>query len=141
MNAGNHLHIAAVALGQAETVEPADAAGIAGAEVADFDVFLVLGQNAGHGGRPQQLIADVLGAELVQLLELVIGTFHAGAGAGYQLQQRFAIVDGDVRVAEGTAQGPGVKTAGQLAIGLGAQGFPFDADAAAAQRKLTIFHI
>ena len=138
VDAGDHLHGAAVAVRESFTVEAFDFAGVAFAEVADGDVFVALGQDAGHAGRPEVFVADVLRGVAGKFRKLGVGGGCTGVRVGNEFEQGFGVVDGDVGVGEAAAETLRVWGARELAVCGGAQGFAFDADQAALQGECVV---
>ncbi|MCY1293713.1 hypothetical protein D9M70_429810 [compost metagenome] len=133
VDAGNALHGLAVTHGQALAVDVLQAADGRGAVVRDGDVFLRR-QAAGHGRAPEQFVAELVQGEAVDLLQVRQGLRRIDLGRRDELQQRFGIVRGDLRMGQRRAQGGGVWRQRQLAIAVDPQAFTLDAVQAASEQ-------
>ena len=132
VDAGDGLHAPAVAVRQAHAVHAFGAAHVRRAIPADGNV-LVGRQVTGHAGDPQHLVGQRAVSELVDLQQLFQAGLGCGMYAGDQLQLRFAVVGGDVRMRQRRAQRLRMRRHGQPAFRRGAQAFLFDAAAYALQ--------
>ena len=130
---GNRLHATAIPVAQPHAVDTLGAPHV-GRPIAPNRNGLVGGQPARHAGGPHHFIATGLarlvehtGRVLVHLRQLGQTGIHTAVHPGDQLQLRLAVVGGDVGMGERTAQRGRVRRQGELAVGLGAQAFFFEA--------------
>ena len=128
MDAGNGLHLAAIAVTQPFPVDALHATHIGAAVLCHRHVSIVA-DHARHGVDPQHLVTDMAVHVAVQLLEKFQRLVQLGAGRGDEFQQGFGIVRGDIGVCQGGAQCCRVRRLRQGAIGGNAQAFFFDAAA------------
>ena len=132
MQAGDGLHAAAVAPGQALPVDGLGAADEGAAVLADGNVT-VRRQRTGHAGAPEPLAVDVGQGFLVNAGEFGQAGVDAVVDAGDEFDLGLTEIGGDVRVREGGAQRTGMRPHGQLAIGSGPQAFLLQATGDATQ--------
>ncbi len=122
MDAGDALHGAAVAQGQALTVHVLELADVRGAVLGDRDVLLSR-QYAGHRRAPQVFVTQLAIDEAVGLLEAFEYLGGVGQGRGDELQQRLGIVGGDQLVGQRRAQCLWMRGLGQATFVGHAQAF------------------
>ena len=126
VDAGDHLHQAAVAVLEALAVERLHLAHV-GAAVLGQTYALLVADETGHGERPEPLIADVLADVMMDVTELLHQALDGVGGRGNELQQALRVVCGDVGMGQGRAQAAGVIPLGQAAIRGDAQGLALQA--------------
>ena len=137
VNAGDALHGLAVAHRQSLTVDVLEAAGMAAAVFGDGNLRLVR-QPARHRVGPQLLAAELRAGEAVDGVQLGEGIDRVLMGGGDELQQRLGVVGGDLRVGQGRTQRLRVRGQCQLAGGIDAQAFLFQAMPAVAQQVVLV---
>ena len=131
VDAGNHLHAPAIAVAQAHAVDAFRAPGIGRAIACQRNGFIGR-QAAGHAGHPEHLVAGLLQAVvdmLVHLDQLVQALRHAELRARDQLDLRFAVIGGDVRMRQRRTQGARMRCQRQPSRRQCTQSFLFDAAA------------
>jgi len=135
VNARNRLHAPPVTVAQPHAVHAFGAAYVAGAVAPQRNGF-VSGQATRHAGCPQHLVTlrtQAAHGVLVNLAQLRQARLDAVMHAGDEFELRLAVVGGDVRMGQRTAQRGGVRRERQLSVGPRAQAFFFKATAHAAQ--------
>ncbi|MNH07916.1 hypothetical protein D3C79_673180 [compost metagenome] len=103
MDAGDALHGAAVAQGQALAVDVFELADIRAAVLGDRDVLLGR-QRARHRRAPQVFVAQLAVDETVGLFEAFEHLGRVGQRWGDELQQRLGIIGGDLLVGQRRSQ-------------------------------------
>ena len=130
MHAGDGLHHAAVAQSEPFAVHGLHAPDVRPAVLGDRNAGVAVDDRR-HRRRPQQLIAEVLVDELVQVEQVLQQLPGSAEGRRDQLDQRLGIVGGDVLVGERRAQRARMRRLRDAPVGRHAQRFLFDALAAA----------
>ena len=108
VHAGDRLHDAAVAVTQPLAVHCLHAADVRAAVLRDRDARVAI-DRARHLGGPQQLVAEVLVDELVQVEQVLQQLPGRAESRRDQLDQRFGIIGGDVLVRERRAEARGMR--------------------------------
>ena len=132
MDAGDGLHLAAIAVAQTFPVDALHAPHV-GAAVLGYRHVVIVADHAGHGVDPQHLITDMAVHIAVQLFEKLQRLVQLGAGWSNEFQQGFGIVRGDIGVGQRGAQRRRMWRLCQGAIGGNAQAFFLNAAADAGQ--------
>ncbi len=135
MYPGDGLHHAAVAHQQAVAVDVLDATLVGIAETRDRHLLLPA-HDAGHRGCPKQLILQVCVHELVQVAEVLQQLLIVVEGRRDQLDQRFGIVGGDVRIGQRRAERMRMRRLRDVAIRPHTQRFALQPPAPARDQTL-----
>ena len=131
VNAANGLHAATVAVPQAHAVHAFGAPHVGAAKARNRNGF-VNRQPARHAGRPQPLLPlrrQRAVHELVDFGQLSQASADGGVRPGNQLNLRFAVIGGDVRVRQRRAQRHRMRRQRQVARRLHAQALFFNTPA------------
>jgi hypothetical protein len=135
MHPGDGLHHPAVAHQQPVPVDVLDAPLVGVAKACDRHRRLTA-DDARHRRRPQQLIAQVRIDELMQVAQVLQQFLVVVEGRRDQLDQRFGIVGGDVRIGQRRAQRARMRRLRDMAIGRHPQRFALQAAPAARDQAL-----
>nr|GEU28338.1 hypothetical protein [Tanacetum cinerariifolium] len=138
MDARDALHGLAIAQRQAAPVDVLEHAQVGGAVPGNLDILLGR-QVARHRLAPQQFIAQLGVGIAVNAVQAGNRGGNVGLRGGDEFKQGFCVIGGDLRVGERGAQGHRVAGARQLAAGVDAQGFAFDAAQAATEHGASLF--
>ena len=109
MDPGNHLHHLAVSVSESDTVDVLHAAGVRGTVFRNRDIGLPC-QHAGHRGRPENLVTDVVVDELVDITEHRERIARLRHRWRNELQHRLGVVGGDRGMRQCRAERPGMRT-------------------------------
>src|SRR5579859_4875746 len=132
MDSGDGLHDAAIPRPEPMPVNRLNLPDVGRSELRQGYAGVAL-DRARHAGRPQQFIAQMTVDELVYVAKILQQLPALEERRSHELDQRFGKVGGDVVVGERRAQSGRMRRPDDHSVRRDAQGFFFDALAAAAQ--------